>query len=361
MHSTILKQSKTNYYNHYFATNWNSIKNQWKGLKSILNIKNISAEIPKTLTVDGTTISNPIEISNIFSNYFSSIATKAKLKHFSDFLKNRSNISFFVSPTDKTEIENVISSLDSNKSVRPNSIPTKILKLLKNDISSQLSEILDISFSSGVFPSILKTAKVIPVQKKDSKLDFSNYCPISLLSNIVKFLERLMYNRMYKFFSDNNLIYSLQLGFRRKYSTVHALISLTENIRKNLDEGNIDCGIFVDLQKAFDTIKHDILSSKLEHYGIRGLANKWFKSYLSNRNQYVSINGYDSNLADVKFGVPQGSVLGPLLFLIYINDLNQALKFCKVHHFADETNLIHFSKSVYRLNKYVKLDLKNLT
>ena len=339
MLSAILKQSKTNYYNHYFETNWNSIKNTRKGLKSILNIKNISAEIPKTLAVDGTTTSNPMEISDIFNNYFSSIATKTKLniafshKHFSDFHKNRSNISFFVSPTDKTEIEDVVSSLDSNKSVGPNSIPTKMLKLLKDDISSQLSEIFNISFSSGVFPSILKTAKIIPIQKKDSKLDFSNYRPISLLSNIEKNLERLMYNRMYKFFSDNNLINSLQFGFRQKYSTV----SLTENIRKNLDEGNIGCGIFVDLQKAFDTVEHDILLSKLEHYGIHGLANEWFKSYLSNRKQYVSINGYDSNLADVKFGVPQGSVRGPLLFVIYINDLNQALKFCKVHHFADDT------------------------
>ena len=366
MLSTILKQSKTNYYSHYFETNWNSIKNTWKGLKSILNIKNISAEIPETLSVDGTTISNPMEISNIFNNYFSSIATKTKLnisfshKHFSDFFKNRSNISFFVSPTDKTEIEDVISSLDSNKSVGPNSIPTKILKLLKDDISSQLSETFNISFSSGVFPSILKTAKVIPVHIKDSKLDFSNYRAISLLSNIEKILERLMYNRMNKFFSYNNLIYSSQFGFRQKYSTVHALISLTENIRKKL-EGNIGCGIFVDLQKALDTVEHDILLSKLEHYGIRGLANEWFKSYLSNRKQYVSINGYDSNLADVKFGVPQGSVLGPLLFLIYNNDLNQALKFCKVHLFSDDTNLIHFSKSVYRLNKYVNLDLKNLT
>ena len=222
MLSIILKQSKTNYYNHYFETNWNSIKNTWKGLKSILNIKNISAEIPKTLTVDGTTISNPMEISNIFNNYFSSIATKTKLnisfshKHFSDFLKNISNINFFVSTTDKTEIEDVISSLDSNKSVGPNSIPTKILKLLKDDISSQLSETFNISFSSGFFPSLLKTAQVIPVHKKDTKLDFSNYRPISLLSNIEKILERLMYNRMHKFFSDNNLIYSLQFGFRQK-------------------------------------------------------------------------------------------------------------------------------------------------
>ena len=229
--------------------------------------------------------------------------------------------------------------------------------LLKNDISSQLSKIFNISFSSGVFPPILKTAKVIPVHKKDSKLDFSNYRPISLLSNIEKILERLMYNRIYKLFPDNNFIYSLQFGFRQKYSTVHAVISLKENIRKRLDEGII----FVDLQKAFDTVEHDILLSKLEHYVIRGLANEWFKSYLSNRKQYVAINGYDSNLADAKFGVPQGPLLGLLLFLIYSNDLNQALKFCKVHHFAYDTNLIHFSKSVYRLNKYVNLDLKNLT
>ena len=365
--STILKQSKTSYLSHYSESNWNSIKNTWKDIKSIITIKDFSADIPKSLSVDGATISNPLAISNIFNNYFSLIAGKMKLgisfshKHFSNFLKNRSNISFFISPTDKSEIENIISSLDSNKSVGPNSIRIKILKLLKNDISSQLSEMFNMSFSSGIFPSILKTVKVIHVHKKDSKLDFSNYRPFFHLSNVGKILEKLTYNRIYKFFSENNLIYSLQFRLRQKYSTVHALINLTESIRKNLDEGNIGCGIFVDLQKAFDTIEHDILLSKLKHYGVHGLANDWFKSYLSNRKKYVSINGYHSNLADVKFGVPQGSVLGPLLFLIYINDLNQALKFCKVHHFADDTNLIHFSKSVNRLNKHVNLDLKNLT
>ena len=108
-------------------------------------------------------------------------------------------------------------------------------------------------------------------------------------------------------------------------------------------------------------MEHDILLAKLEHYGIRGLANEWFRSYLSNRKQYVSINGHESSLASVLYGVPQGSVLGPLLFLIYINDLNQAIKFCKVHHFADDTNLLHFNKSVAKLNKLVNLDMKNLT
>ena len=126
-------------------------------------------------------------------------------KHSSYFLKNRSNVSFFVSPTEKTKIEVIISSLDYNKSVGPNSIPTKVLKLLKNDISSQLSKVFNISFCSGVFPSILKTVKVIPMHKKDSK---PNYCPVSLLSNIEKILKSLMCNRMYKFFSDYNVMLS---------------------------------------------------------------------------------------------------------------------------------------------------------
>ena len=133
------------------------------------------------------------------------------------------------------------------------------------------------------------------------------------------------------------ILSDLQFGFRQQYSTCHILINITENIRKALDDGNIGCGVFVDLQKAFDTVDHQILLAKFNHYGIRGVSNDWFKSYLSNRSQYVSINGYDSGLAAINCGVPQGSVLGPLLFLLYINDLNQAIKFCKVHHFTGDT------------------------
>ena len=153
-----------------------------------------------------------------------------------------------------------------------------------------------------------------------------------------------MYDRIYLFFMESNIIYPLQLGFRKQYSTFHILISLTKDIRKNLDKGNIGCGNFLDLQKAFDTVEHDILLPKLEHYCIRDVLNHWFKSYLFNRKQFVSINGHVSNQTSVQYGVPQGSILGPYLFLIYINDLNHATKFRKVHQFAYDTNLHHFSK-----------------
>ena len=163
-----------------------------------------------------------------------------------------------MTPTDKYEIINIISSLDPNKSTGP----TKVIKLLKNDIS-QLSDIFNVSFLTGVFPSILKIAKVVPVHKKQSKLVYSNYHPISLSSNLEKILEKLMYRRVFNFFNDSNSIYSLQFGFRQKYFTTHALISLAEDIRKNQDEGNIGCVIFVDLQKAFDTVEHDVLLAEL--------------------------------------------------------------------------------------------------
>ena len=319
--STLLKRSKTNYYYHYFDIKWNNIKNTWKEIKSILSIKPNPSDIPKILNTNDSNITNPVEIANVFNNYFSSIAsqTKVNIKHsnkrFSGFLKNRAQNSFFLSPTDKDEIALIISSLDSTKSVGPNSIPTKILKLLKNFNSCQIVDIFNMSLTSGVFPSVLKLAKVIPVHKEDYILDFSNYIPISLLSNLDKILEKLMYTKIVKFF---NSFYRLQFGFRQNYSTTH----------EYLDEGKFACGIFVDLQEAFGKVEHDILLTNLEHYGVRGLANDWFKSYLSDRKQFVSINGHDSNLASVLYDVPQGSVLGPLLFLIYINDLNQAIKFC---------------------------------
>ena len=169
-----------------------------------------------------------------------------------------------------------------------------------------------------------------------------------------------MYKRLHTFLNNKNIIYNVQFGFRQQYSTSHALINITENVGKALGDGSIGCGVFVDLQKAFETVDHQILLAKFNHYGIRGVSNDWFKSYLSNPNQCVSINSFDSGLTTINCGVPQGSFLGPLLFVLYINDPNQAIKFCKVHSFADDTNLSCLSTSIKKLNKLVSADLKHL-
>ena len=268
---------------------------------------------------------------------------------------------FSFSRTDSTEVYNLIRNLKARKTSGPNSIPTNVLKSLNAEISIILSNLFNLSFSTGIFPDVLKNSSVIPLFKKGSKLNCGNYRPISLLSNISKLLEKLMYSRLYNFLNIYNCLSELQFGFRDKHSTCHALISITEKIREALDTGHFACGEFIDLQKAFDTVDHNILVSKLEYYGARGIVKNWFSSYLHNRKQFVTINGFKSSLKTISFGVPQGSVLGPLLFLIYINDLNLSVKNSTVHHFADDTNLLYINKSLKLICKKVNYDLKGIT
>ena len=161
-----------------------------------------------------------------------------------------------------------------------------------------------------------------------------------MLSNIDEILERVMCNRLHEFLKSHNLIYDLQFGFRQKHCTFLALIHLIEKIREQLGKGSSSRGIFVDFQKAFDTVDHDILIRKLNYYGVRATTNSWFSSYLENRAKIASIYGYLLNLDFILCSVPKGCILGLLLFLIYINDLQFAIKHCKVHHFANDTNLL---------------------
>ena len=183
-------------------------------------------------------------------------------------------------------------------------------------------------------------AKVVPIFKSETRLLCNNYRPISLLSNIGKIIEKLIHQRLNFFLEQFNCYYPFQFGFGLNYSTNSALMSFVENVQTQLCNGEFAAGVFVDLRKAFDTVDHRILIRKLEHYGLEAFQKKWFHSYLTNRKQFVSADNCNSTTKTILTGVPQGWVLGPLLFLIYINNLHKCVKYSKVYHFADDTNIL---------------------
>ena len=201
---------------------------------------------------------------------------------------------------------------------------------------------------------------MITLHKKESAENPSNYWPISLLSVFSKIFEKIVHKRLYDFLEMNNALHTLQFGFRKKNSTSHTLISMTEKIRNTIDNGRYGCGILIDLKKAFDTVNHSILLKKMEHYGVRGIPLQWFASYLSNRKQYVSVNGHTSDKLQVTHGVPQGSGLGPLLFLIFINDLPNVSKFLQFYLFADDTNIYYESSDLLNIQKILNRELRKV-
>ncbi len=362
-----IKKSKESYFHNFFSTNTQNMKKLWSGIKTIISHKSSnSSSINKIKDMEGNVTSEPSEISNIFNDFFVNVADEITKtipktpKSPLDYLSNRTSNSLFLTPVTSIEVYDLINILNSAKSVGPNSIPIKLLKILGASVSPLLALLVNQSFQSGVFPDKLKIAKVITLFKKGNPELPSNYRPISLLPIFSKPFEKLMYRRLFRFLEVHNVLYSLQFGFQENHSIDHALVSLTEAIRNTLDNKRFGCGIFIDLQKAFDTVNHKILLSKLEHYGVRGCALEWFRSYLSDRKQYVTVNGSNSNLLSITCGVPQGSVLGPLLFLVYINDLPNASNKLKFYLFADDTNIYFESIDLSNLLRTVNKELKSI-
>ena len=213
------------------------------------------------------------------------------------------------------------------------------MKNVKHCIAKPLTHICNLSFKTGVFPQQMKTANVVPIYKSGDEKIFSNYRPVSVLPVFSKLIERLMYNRLIMFVTNNDLLYKYQFGFQRGKSTYMALLLLVDKITEALDKGECVVGIFLDFSKTFDTVNHDILLQKLSLYGIQDIALTWFKDYLHNRTQYVTYNSIKSIKQKITCGVPQGSILGPLLFSLYVNDLATVSNAFWSVLFADDNSL----------------------
>ena len=212
----------------------------------------------------------------------------------------------------------------------------------------------------GIFPSEWKIARVVPLHKKGSRSFLDNYRPISILPVISKIFEKILYEQLYEYFTTNNLLSEQQFGFRRFHSTSTALLDCTDEWYVNMDRGLYNLAVFLDLKKAFDTVNHDILLAKLELYVIKNTPLMLFKSYLSDRSQQCQVNGQLSTLKYLKYGVPQSLILGPLLFLIYINDLPNCLQHSTARMFADDTNITVSGKSIKEAEVAVNADLNNI-
>ena len=237
-------------------------------------------------------------------------------------------------------IDKIINDISAKNSSGPDGISTKLLKLVKHDLISPLTNIVIQTLSStGIFPDRLKIVKVIPIYKKGDSLLAENYRPISLLYSLSTIFEKVMLIQLKQYLEEHNLLYKSQYGFRENHSTEYAALELIDHISNNLDNGKLSFSIFLDLSKAFDTLDHTFLTQKLKHYGIKSCALKLLKKYLSNRKQYVELNNVKSEMCEIETGVPQGSILGPLLFVIYVNDIYKASSILHAIIYADDTTL----------------------
>lgn len=350
IYKKVLQDAKKKYNDEMLIKSKNKTRTAWNIIKRCTNSKNNNNNIEE-LEVDKTIINNPHQISNEFNKYFNEAPTKISnelLNTDMPKLNSVNNNTFYMAPTCTIEIIDIIKSLKPSNSAGMDEISTNLLKHIAHQISRPLTHIINTSIEKGIFPTKMKTGKIIPIYKKGNKLQMENYRPISLLS-FSKILEKIVAKRLTSFLIKSNILSPNQFGFRQGLSTSDAIITYLDELFEGLNSGNNALGIFLDLSKAFDLVNHDILVSKLECYGVRGRPLSWFRSYLENRHHLVDIKGHQSQTLKLSMGVPQGSVLGPLLFIVYINDLDEFLNFGKIVMFADDTSILGLAPDIKTL------------
>ena len=343
----VKKEAKQKYYFEKFDRYRFDIKNTWKTINEIISKSQIKKYVPSRVVYNNKIAVDNIEIANLFNEYFVGIGPKLAEeikpvpdKNFKQYLTQRITYSLKFHLITEDELLKTLKGLRTKSSYGYDNISTKLLKQIHKPLMGPLCLIINQSLTTGIFPDRLKIARVFPAHKKGDITIPDNYRPISLLTSISKLFEKVVFIQLYGYFQKYKLFFESQYGFREGHSTEYASLELIDRVINDIENKNISIAIFLDLSKAFDTLDHKILLYKLNYYGITNTELQWFSSYLTNRSQYVEFNNAKSNMLNITTGVPQGSILGPLLFLIYVNDINHTTSYFKFIMYADDTTLI---------------------
>jgi exonuclease III len=361
----VLKVAERLHYQTELVKHCNNMRKSWATIKDIINKNKKKTHKITKLTINGNPVDDSQEIADNFCKFFTNIGPilDSKIPKTNidpiNFIPKNYTINLFLQPVTSIEIDKIVDNL-KNCALGWDQFPSAIFKENKNILSPILTHIINLSFSQGIFPSELKIGNIIPIFKAGDSDSIGNYRPVSLLSTVSKVFERAFYKRLASFMTTQKILYELQFGFREKHSTQMAIIKLLDDIIYSLNRGEYAAGIFLDFSKAFDTVNHNILLKKLDHYGVRGIPNNWVRSYLTNRTQFCTYDGKSSNTSNITCGVPQGSILGPLLFLIYVNDLGHIFNTAKAIIFADDTNLISKASSLETLEQSINKEIPTL-